>query len=95
MRTHDVIVIDAGLAAAAIRLGRAVSRLRRRDGRWELDALGEETVRARDIVVAVGAEDVPGLVDASAPSTRGLHRRGFGSGPSHHCSVSETLFAER
>ncbi|MFF9562269.1 FAD-dependent oxidoreductase [Leifsonia sp. NPDC014704] len=62
----------ARAAGADIRLGRAVSRLRRSDGRWEVDALGEQTLRARDVVVAVAAEAVDGLVDMPVPSTRGL-----------------------
>ena len=95
MRTHDVIVIGAGFSAAAIRLGRAVSRLRRRDGRWEEDALGEGTLIAPNLVVAMDAQVVRAPVYASAPSTRGLHRRGSRSGPTHHCFVSETFFAER
>ena len=59
-------------AGAEIRLGRAVNRLQRREGRWEVDAGGEEALLARDVVVAVGAESLEGLVDAPAPSTRGL-----------------------
>ncbi|WP_285114298.1 FAD-dependent oxidoreductase [Leifsonia sp. fls2-241-R2A-40a] len=62
----------ARAAGADIRLDRRVSRLRRRDGRWEVDALGETTLLARDVVVAVGAEAVEGLVDVPGPSTRGL-----------------------
>ncbi|MET3567775.1 glycine/D-amino acid oxidase-like deaminating enzyme [Leifsonia sp. 563] len=62
----------ARAAGADIRLGRTVSRLRRRDGRWDVDALGEETLMARDVVVAVAADAVEGLVDVPAPSTRGL-----------------------
>lgn len=68
----NALASRARAAGADIRLGRAVSRLRRRDGRWEVDALGEETVRARDVVVAVPAEAVEELADVPAPSTRGL-----------------------
>ncbi|MGN7798629.1 NAD(P)/FAD-dependent oxidoreductase [Leifsonia sp. 22587] len=62
----------ARAAGADIRVGRAVSRMQRRDGLWEVDAAGEGTLFARDVVVAVGAEALDGLVDAPAPSTRGL-----------------------
>ncbi|WP_158864505.1 FAD-dependent oxidoreductase [Leifsonia sp. AG29] len=62
----------ARAAGADIRLGRAVSRLRRRDGHWEVDAHGEGALHARDVVVAVGAEALVGLVNVRAPSTRGL-----------------------
>lgn len=68
----DALAARARAAGADIRLGRTVNALRRRDGRWEVDALGEETLRARDVVVAVAAEALGGLVDAPAPSTRGL-----------------------
>ncbi|MGO4301271.1 FAD-dependent oxidoreductase [Leifsonia sp. RAF41] len=62
----------ARTAGAEVRLNRAVNRLRRRDGRWEVDALGEGTLLARDVVVAVGAEALEGLVDEPVPPTRGL-----------------------
>lgn len=62
----------ARAAGADIRLGRAVSRLRRRENRWEVRALGEGRLLARDVVVAVGAESLDVLIDVQAPATRGL-----------------------
>ncbi|WP_345800320.1 FAD-dependent oxidoreductase [Microbacterium sp. AZCO] len=69
----------ARAAGADIRLGRAVSRLRRRENRWEIRALGEGRVLARDVVVAVGAEAVGLLTDVPVPSTRGLQTWWFGA----------------
>ena len=68
----DALATRVHAAGAEIRLGRTVGRLRRSDGRWEADAAGDGTVQARDVVVAVGAEALDGLVDTPAPSTRGL-----------------------
>lgn len=62
----------ARTAGADIRVGRTVSRLRRRENRWEVRALGEGRLLARDVVVAVGAEALDVLVDVPAPATRGL-----------------------
>jgi len=62
----------ARAAGADIRVGRAVSRLRRRENRWEVRALGEGRLLARDVVVAVGAEALDVLLDVPAPATRGL-----------------------
>lgn len=68
----EALASRARAAGAEIRLGRTVGRPRRSDGRWEVDAAGDGTVQARDVVVAVGAEALDGLVDVPAPSTRGL-----------------------
>jgi glycine/D-amino acid oxidase-like deaminating enzyme len=68
----EALAARAHAAGVDVRLGRAVTRLRRSDGRWEIDAAGEETLVARDVVVAVAAESLHGLVEAPAPSTRGL-----------------------
>jgi phytoene dehydrogenase-like protein len=62
----------ARAAGADIRVGRAVSRLRRRENRWEVRALGEGRLLARDVVVAVGAEALDVLMDVPVPATRGL-----------------------
>ncbi|QIG39467.1 FAD-dependent oxidoreductase [Microbacterium sp. 4R-513] len=62
----------ARAAGADIRVGRAVSRLRRRENRWEVRALGEGRLLARDVVVAVGAESLDVLMDVPVPATRGL-----------------------
>ena len=62
----------ARAAGADIRVGRAVSRLRRRENRWEVRALGEGRLLARDVVVAVGAEALDVLLDVPVPATRGL-----------------------
>jgi phytoene dehydrogenase-like protein len=63
----------ARAAGADIRVGRAVSRLRRRENRWEVRALGEGRLLARDVVVAVGAEALELLLtDVRVPATRGL-----------------------
>ena len=62
----------ARAAGADIRVGRAVTRLRRREDRWEVRALGEGRLLARDVVVAVGAEALDALIDLPAPATRGL-----------------------
>lgn len=59
-------------AGADIRVGRAVSRLRRRENRWEVRALGEGRLLARDVVVAVSAEALDVLMDVPVPATRGL-----------------------
>jgi len=62
----------ARAAGAQIRVGRTVSRLRRRENRWEVRALGEGRLLARDVVVAVGAEALDVLMDVPVPATRGL-----------------------
>jgi phytoene dehydrogenase-like protein len=62
----------ARAVGADIRVGRAVSRLRRRENRWEVRALGEGRLLARDVVVAVGAEALNTLIDMPVPATRGL-----------------------
>ncbi len=62
----------ARAVGADIRVGRTVSRLRRRENRWEVRALGEGRLLARDVVVAVGAEALHLLVDLPVPATRGL-----------------------
>lgn len=62
----------AHAAGADIRVGRAVGRLRRRENRWEVRALGEGRLLARDVVVAVGADSLDVLVDIPVPATRGL-----------------------
>lgn len=62
----------ARAAGADLRVGRAVSRLRRRENRWEVRALGEGRLLARDVVVAVGAEALDALIDVPVPATRGL-----------------------
>ncbi|MGH1550943.1 FAD-dependent oxidoreductase [Leifsonia poae] len=61
----------ARAAGADIRVAHPVSGLRRRDARWEVDA-PSGTLAARDVVVAVGAEALDGLVDVPVPATRGL-----------------------
>ncbi|WP_374008383.1 FAD-dependent oxidoreductase [Leifsonia sp. LS-T14] len=68
----NALAARARAAGADVRLNRPVIRLRRRDGRWEVDASGEATLDAQDVVVAVGAEGLDGLVDVPAPATRGL-----------------------
>lgn len=62
----------ARAAGADIRLGRPVGRLRRRGDRWEVEVRDGDPMLARDVVVAVGAEALDGLVDVPAPATRGL-----------------------
>jgi predicted NAD/FAD-dependent oxidoreductase len=62
----------ARAAGADIRVGRPVSRLRRRGNRWEVRALGEGRLLARDVVVAVGADALDVLIDVAVPATRGL-----------------------
>lgn len=59
-------------AGVDVRLERAVTRLRRRENRWEIRARGEGRMLARDVVVAVAADAVPALVDVPVPATRGL-----------------------
>ncbi|MEV8215676.1 FAD-dependent oxidoreductase [Leifsonia sp. NPDC077715] len=76
-------------AGADIRLGHAVSGLQRRDGRWQVDTPGG-TLSARDVVVAVGAEAVEGLMDVPTPATRGLQTWWFaaeGAPPSRYLTI--------
>ncbi|WP_405371850.1 MULTISPECIES: FAD-dependent oxidoreductase [unclassified Microbacterium] len=59
-------------AGAGIRLSSAVAALDIRLDRVDLAVVGDDTVSAREVVVAVGPERVAGLIDLPAPPTRGL-----------------------
>ncbi|MDF2555297.1 MAG: puo 1 [Microbacterium sp.] len=62
----------ARLMGADIRVDRRVTGIRATGGGFEVDSAGGGALTARRIVVAVGAQSAPELVDVPVPATRGL-----------------------
>ncbi|MFG6445923.1 FAD-dependent oxidoreductase [Microbacterium sp. P06] len=66
------LALTATSHGAGIRLGHRVAAVRPRAGGAEVDIVGGDPLSARAVVVAVGPEVVPDLIDLPRPDTRGL-----------------------
>lgn len=75
---HGIAALPAQLARTAraagaeIRVHARVAGVTTRTDAVELDVVGDEPLRAKSVVVAVGPADVGDLVDVPRPATRGL-----------------------
>ncbi|CAL4858887.1 FAD-dependent oxidoreductase [Microbacterium sp. MM2322] len=88
----------AGLARAAgadIRLSHAVDAIDVRDDRAEISVAGGDTVAAREVIVAVGGDQVSRLTGEPAPAMRGLQTWWFGTDAGAPASALLTVDGER
>lgn len=85
----------ARAAGADIRLSHAVERMKVESDRVELAVRAAESVSAREVIVAVGADAVADLTGVPAPAMRGLQTWWFGTDAGAPASALLTVDGDR